>query len=330
MPDAERRAAAAPRAGRLSPAQRLSAWTSRLVVSGMVLVVGLAFARQVLRWWGEDDRPADGRVAAAAPDLLGDPAQGHMLRFGDRAWTVHRQGVTGPRAAAAAALQAQCRRLTVAGAMPPGAADASETELLVRLSALQPAESAPDEWRVHVVAEGCPMAVGLRRAAAADAGTGVGTKSAANLAESGYRVVTWGVATPTDKESWALYAFQPDAARAAPSDGLPEPPYPPGCRGLLSVRVAGGGLLAAFAGDVAAERCERFYDEWFGQQGFAAAAPWQSHGNGRYARFVEGGAPGGAAIEVYLNVDAQKRLSGVVMGTMGSARGLPVTDEGRR
>ena len=65
-------------------ARRISAWTTRGLLTLMVLVAGFGLGRQVLRWWADDAAPASPKSMPAAGDSLGDPAKPHTVEFGDR------------------------------------------------------------------------------------------------------------------------------------------------------------------------------------------------------------------------------------------------------
>lgn len=305
---ADRRSPAAHEAaGFAALAKRISAWTSRLLVSAIVLVAGLAFARQVLRWWAEDDSKPAAALAIVPPDGLGDPGRVHALRLGSQGETCLRQTVIGGPEVAVRALQTLCRRATAQSGLPASPADKSELALLARVGGTKPVDEQPGQWRLYSLPQVCPLVVGVRLPpqAAATAGT--------NLAESGSRVVTWGIAVPTESQAWALYAFQPEPGSPPPSGGDAEIPLPPDCHGLLTIRVLGGGGIAGFDGGVP-ERAMQFYDRWFAERGWQANG-WQKRGPSRCGRFVAAGECAGTVVEVCLNLDAEGRMNGLIVTT---------------
>ena len=97
--------------GRL--ALRISAWTTKGLLSAIILVAGLGFGRQVLHWWAADRQPPQAAPAAALADnRLGDPTQPHVFQFGNQPWSLRQQAIAGDRTGG-------CRR--PARRLPPAA-----------------------------------------------------------------------------------------------------------------------------------------------------------------------------------------------------------------
>lgn len=297
-------------------AKRISSWTTNGVLTAIVLVTGLAFGRQVLRWWAADpETPADSARPTDDNDPLGDPRQIHVMEFGNQPWTVGHQLVTGDQTQAMAKLRGMCgkllRRNEAPAELPP-----LEPALGTELSRLKPADEEPGKWKLYELNGPFPLMVGTRQSG--DAKTGP------PLAESGARVVIWGLAVPAAPRAWTLYAFQPSGEAGTPSKQYV--PIPPSGRRILAAGVAGSATVTAFAGDPrpsstgpgasTPESWQRFYQDWFTEHGWTVVAAWQrsqSRWHAKYAGRIAG-APFEADIEFAVdNRPGQGGLSGMLV-----------------
>ena len=220
-------------------AKRIASWTTKSLLSAMVLVAGLGVGRQVLKWWSDGSREsAPLPTPFQQDDGLGDASRVHILQFGDQCWSIRRQTVVGRVADAAGALRAACRE-TIAGAQPAGSQPTeAERQFLAKLGRQRPVEEKPGEWQLFQWNEDVPMLVGVRPWPPSSP-VGAGTP----LAEPGRRVVLWGLAIPAEPGNWTLMAFQPEAGTDSSRDVFPEIPLPPDAKRLISIRVAGVGPL---------------------------------------------------------------------------------------
>jgi hypothetical protein len=313
--------------GRL--ARRISRWTTNALLTVMLLVIALGFGRQVLHWWHDDTSP---RGAAArggkgdspifADTKIGTVPNGatdaQVLAFGDQNWSIRRREFARPPSAVPAALIQFCLS-AIAGASPRGdTADASERDILKRLAAEKPVAEEPGKWRLYQWSGGVPIVIGTRVVPA--------NAERTILAESPYRVVIWGMAVPAAANAWTLYVFQAGGAESGKGDSpifadtkigtVPPVPLPPGGKRLASIGSGGSSITAFSADDGLADAVPRFYDRWFGQHGWVAAAPWQHSSTGWQARFekASGGAVGTVdAVDIRLDSDPQGRCTGLVM-----------------
>src|SRR5262245_15515966 len=90
--------------GRL--ARRITAWTTNLLATAIVLAAGLAMGWQVLAWWHE--RPA-AETAAALPPEAALPAIAESREFWTRGGPLRIERIRGVAAAAQAAMREFCR-----------------------------------------------------------------------------------------------------------------------------------------------------------------------------------------------------------------------------
>ena len=145
-------------------AQRISAWTSRLIVSAIVIVASLGFGRQIVLWWREGASDATAvSDPTRVPPGLGDPSHWHTLQFGGAALTMGRMEVSGDEARAGQLLRAGCRELIQTAPAPSKPPDRDETHLLAALHGRKPVEGRPGDWELHQWYARIPMLVGLRR-----------------------------------------------------------------------------------------------------------------------------------------------------------------------
>ena len=202
-------------------ARRISSVTTNCLLSAVVLVAGLTFGRQVLRWWADDPAETIGTLSAVDDaDGLGDPGQLHVVQFGDRPWSLGRQSIAGDKTAAAAALREVCREVVQQDNLPDVPDSGAVADFLPRLEASEPVEQEPGQWRLYAFDDVLPMVVGTRPRATGDDAASGGDRGVTQ------RVVVWGMAMPMDGETWTVFTFQPDAATGLASDVLPRCPCP--------------------------------------------------------------------------------------------------------
>ena len=263
-------------------AQRISGWTTNGLLTATVLLAGLGFGRQTLKWWAADASRPKNPAGGLAADALGDPRQLATIQFGETSWSLRRRSITGDKNKTVEQLRAACREVLRAGPSAAQMPRAEEEQFLALLADALPVDQEPGQWRLYEFPAMFPMAVGLARPVRSV------EKSAAaqgNLARAGYRVVTWAVAVPTGEAQWTLCTFQSATAPAQGSTALIDVPLPPGAHRALFMQ-AGGGRTVALSGPDRPERWKRFYEDWFARRGWRPAASWRSFGAAWYARFA--------------------------------------------
>jgi hypothetical protein len=166
-------------------ARQISAWTTNLLASAIVLAGGLAIGWQVISWWHDDSANAAANDEAALDQLklpLAD--QGHEFWTSSGLLKVER--VRGNRTDALDGMRAFCR------ATPP---------------VVQRAEARPGEMAfVAQVAEEAPLeeagGIALYQPKGQDAMVVAVDRRAG-------RIVGWSFALPAGQQSWSLYHFRP-------------------------------------------------------------------------------------------------------------------------
>ena len=274
-------------------ARRIASWTTNCLLTAIILIAGIGFGRQVLRWWAADKaEPIASNPLLSATDGLGDPWTPHFLQFGDQPWSLWRQSIAGDQAAAAAALLANCRRLietadASARIWRQCHRSASAASLPVwRSSSRRPKKRG--RWRLYAIEGGFPMVVGVRQLLQIPP-----DKVGSNLAETPRRVVIWGLAVPVAAKVWTLCVFQPTAG-----DGRRKPELfpsrieiPPGSRKLVSMQLGKGGGIVAFTGPEPLAAWKQFFDRSFAQRGWKTDG-WRRAGSTWQARFAAPGSAG--------------------------------------
>jgi hypothetical protein len=309
-PSADGKPGDTPSFGRL--AKRITAWTTNILATAIVLVAALGIGRQVRKWWGVEGNPASPAEVAIPGGQIGDPEVPHVLHFGDQPWSIQRQTVQGGEAQATTALRAACRQALEKADFPATPPGREEQNLLAKLQRQTPVAEELGAWRLFEPSEGVPLVVGVRESPNQnhpEAGT--------ELAETARRVVVWGLAVPEDRANWSLYSFRLESGSSKKVGLLPELPYPPGGRRLLSVTVGEGGALAAFSGRQESGEWKPWYEDWFAQRGWKPAGAWRVRGTGWHLRYVSPDEERPAAVDVQFGPDGRGQWTGMVMVSPG-------------
>ena len=154
-----------PAGGFARVARRISSWSTRIAMSGLIVVAGLGFGRQVVKWWRAPG-PGVGNPAgpSGAAMGLGDEAQPHVLQFGSQSWAIVRQTVPASRKEATRALRDLCRKAVEGAGLPDDRPGPGEREFLQWISAAKPVEEEPGRWRLYEFDDAFPMVVGTHAA----------------------------------------------------------------------------------------------------------------------------------------------------------------------
>ena len=257
---------------------------------------------------------------------LGGGGQAHVLEFAVRRVGSGGRRLSGRPADVHTALLSACRlQFSILGpaAKRPMRLD---QEFLKRLASERPAAEEFGRWRLYRWGEGRPIVIGTCRIGfqpvARDTAGGASNvdedgraeahpTSGPSLAEPAYRVVIWGMALPAAKNAWTLYMFQSGGGGGENRPKV-EIPLPPGGHRLVSIRAAGGDAITAYSADDG-DAARMFYDRWFADHGWTAAAGWQPIASvGMSALRLRSRRPALAA-DIRLGSDPQGRWTGLVM-----------------
>jgi hypothetical protein len=164
-------------------ATRITAWTTRALLTGVLLVAALGFGRQVILWWrsGGGGPAAMGRLPLAN-DGFGSLDRLHTLQFGKGPMAFERQTVAGSKDDALKALRKLTRDAVCRAGLPAQAAGDPERRFLAGLSKRRPVDEQPGQWRLYQLDSSAPTYVGVRTLPAPGATGGLSIGEAA-LAE---------------------------------------------------------------------------------------------------------------------------------------------------
>ncbi len=330
------RAKAAP-SGFADLGRRISAWTSRALVSAMILVAGLALGRQVLHWWaaGEGERPTAATEMTVAGGL-GDPRVEHTLQFGGQSWSMSRSAAVADAPGVLSVLRAKCREALPGASVPAGAAGPAEKGLLERVRREEPvAEDPATGSRLYELDAAYPMVIAVRTAESGTEGDSPGSRGVLpqkpglspkspsdhlsdRVADPLGRVVTWGIGVPAGPDSWTLYVFHSAPRRDRSASSPSAIPIPPGSRLWLGMEAAGGGAIHAFTGSDQPAAWRRFFDSWFAAHGWRVEGAWQER-DSIWAAHCVGTTPETAgSLDVEFGPDRRGGLTGLVLVTPSS------------
>lgn len=290
-------------------AKRISGWTSRSLVSAMILVAGLAFGRQVLHWWRADDAPAGTPPRPLAVGHLGEPGQDHALEFGGSDWGMVRGTAGGDAAAVVRQLLARCAELIGTCRVPQTPPGPAESDLLRRIPSQPPVMEQPGQWRLYALDAGFPMVIGTRQAGPN------GTPADDKVAKTTPRVVTLGMATPSGDQVWTTYTFHTCANGGNGRPSVQDKPIPPGSQKTMTVRAADGATVVAFKGSDPLDEWTRFFDAWLKTHGWETSGGWVDRGTTRSLHGVRAREEVWERIDVLLALEAAGESRGVVFLT---------------
>jgi hypothetical protein len=293
-----------------SLAGRISTWTTRGLLSAMVLAAGLGLGRQILHWWMAPTATA-GLPSAVA--TVADADADCSIHFGQSPWAVSRKTLTGDKQHAIKALRTFCREKLVTSAEKCPLAVVNDSPALIKqLSRTKPVDWQPGRWRLYEMSDELPMAVGLVREVNQDNQNPAATDETArlDLAQGGYRVVIWALAAPSAENQWTLMVFQPDAENHGELGNSPSAALPPGCQRTLALRTADGWEVVGFHGTANPEDIKSFFDRQTSGGGAKPVGGWQPRGNAWHAKYIGND---NRAMEVRFGPDPRGEQSGIVM-----------------
>lgn len=273
-------------------ARRVAGWTTNGLATALVLLAGLTLGRQVLIWWQE--APAESALPSPAADVAA-----RQLEFESLATTVQSRTIRGTRAELLQKLRDLCRPAKRPQAMQDPSPSDAERRLLAELAAKEPAEVG-DGWRIDELPQQLPLVV---------CSTWAGPQRTARALPLDLRIVSIGLAIPSEKDEWTAYAFRLGGA-TAPAVGQ-SLPLPPESRRVMTVRQSDGGQVTAFRGLAEPARWQRHFLEAPTQQGWQVVRRGELD-RGRWQAEFTRQRPQKLKATVHFEYDGQGRLSGLV------------------
>lgn len=300
----------------VSPAVRVSRWTSNGLVTALVLLAGLGVGRQVMRWW----RPLPQAPSPArAPASGGEPT---LVSFGDRAWRLDVDTVQGPQQEIESQLAQLCGRVLADAAIPSGPVGEEERRLLTRLAEEEPlaVQSAGTPTRaekkgggregsqaIYRLWKGYPMLVGVLDTRDDRSETRLEEK------DNTRRVAVWAMAIPRQGDTWTLYAFRTAAGARQVSHGWQSVRVPEQARRTVALGTDDGGAVVAFSGKAdTAGAWSAHFDVELPRHGFEAAGSWITQDGRWFRKYVHPQANGATHAEVSWRVADGRRAYGLI------------------
>ena len=296
-------------------ARRISDWTSRSLLTAVILAAGLAFGRQVSQWWAGDGQDDPTCQPEGPADRLGEPAQPHLVQFGNEHWSVVHQLVSGSQETVISTLRARCRE--IAQQTSPVLESPSENEMrfFKSIVASKPVEQKQGRWALFEFPDPLPMVVATQPAAPDSP-----SKESYKTSSLDDRVVAWSIGVPAGQGVWTLLAFSPSRSATIEPSRSPELGLPPQCRRLLSLSVVGGGALISFCGPCEAKEWRAFFPASFEQSGGKVVEAWRPSGATWHLRGTVGQDRSPTAVDVWFGPDQHGGLSGLMIYTPSTSK----------
>lgn len=279
-------------AAKTGPATRLAAYTTNMLVSAVIVVLGITIGKNAIYWWRPDLTRAESARAAAERfvGLETDREGAHEIRFGEAPLLFRRRTFQGTAEELLELLQSEI--IELAGKAVP-AADrwVGEERMITSISGKQPFRSLPGQWSAYL--EPLPLPMVLVVSAAREP---IGQHD-----QSTVHVLSWGMALPRGEEaelssSWTIigccpYADGPSSASqpTITCDERPalDVPLPKAARRDMALGNPNGAALVIFRGPGEIQDWKTHFSRWFEQQGWAAVSVWHDLRRGTHGRFAD-------------------------------------------
>jgi len=260
-------------------AARIAAWTSRLLVSFLIIAAALVFTTQILRWWRTPE-PLPVTAANSPNHELWN-----AVEWVDADWTTTLYTASGPEEEVAADLARRMLQATQQAAFPADSPNEKELSVLRHLTERKPVLADTQGAAVYRLNQSLPIWLGTRsddkiappesRQPRGFASTG-NTDDAQAQSITGIRIVAWGFLVPMDGELWRI-ALAVSGSKPAGRRTAPEIPLPSGAVPGFTIRFGDGTMLQAFRGEpVNKSAWMAHFDTWLEDRGWSADAKWQT------------------------------------------------------
>lgn len=250
-------------------AKRIGNFATNLLVSGVILIVGIAFAREVSSWWRGDSAAGEASpIAAVVGDhVTAESGENQLLEFGDFPFVLNRQEFVGDVTQVLEQLRAASRRVVESSQPLTHECGPAEQRMLAAAERLAPVEEQPDRWAIYQIDRPLPMVVGVRSADP-------------QVAAADRRVISWGLAVPAAtpagerQTDWTLFTYSSDST-VETTTARSHWDAPPGGKRTLSLRTDHGGTMVGYAGRGSVESWTKFYDDLFAESPSPTDGGWQ-------------------------------------------------------
>ena len=253
-----------------SLAARMGNLASNVLVSGVILIVGLAFGREIITWWRAD---ASKETTSPIASVVGEyspleASDQQLLEFGDFPFVLNRQEFSGNVNEVLLQLRKASHR-AVASAQPLAETPSdAEVSMIAAAKRLKPAEEQTNDWSIYEIGSPMPMVVGVR-------------SFDSQVATAEQRVVSWGLAVPDatpegePQTNWTLFTYSSDATNLVTPDQVVRI-GPPGGQRTLALRTEHGDAVIGYAGRGTVASWTKFYDDSFPDSPSVPNSSWQA------------------------------------------------------
>jgi hypothetical protein len=285
-------------------AARIGNFATNVLVSGVILIVGLAFGREIISWWRAD---AASETPTPITSVLGeynplDSSERQLLECGDFPFVLNRQDFSGDADEVVAQLRIACRHAVGSAAPLVREYSPAEQRMLAAARKLAPVEERANHWSIYQIDTPLPMVVGVR-------------SFGSQVATAEQRVVSWGLAVPDatpegePQSEWTLFTYSSDTIAGAPPDRLIRP-APPGGQRTLSLRTERRDAVVGYTGTGTVASWIKFYDALFVGLPAQPSGDWQV-GAGSWRRRFETAEM--ESVNVVIRCDAANNLRSLVI-----------------
>ncbi len=285
-------------------AKRIGNFATNLLVTGVILIVGIALAREVSSWWRGDSSSSEVPPIAAVVGAHGPAANdaSQLLEFGDFPFVLNRQEFVGDVTQVLAQLRTAGRKAIDSAQPLKHEFGPAELRMLDAAKRLAPVEEQANHWWIYQIDTPLPMVVGVR-------------SFDRQVATPERRVVSWGLAVPDatpagERQSeWTLFTYSSDST----AETMPERsirPAPPGGQRTLSLRTDRGGTIVGYAGSGTVESWTRFYNDLFAESPSQLDDDWQVDFGSWRRRFARAGTE---TVDVVIRLDGGDTLHSLVI-----------------
>jgi len=290
--------------------RRWSSLATNLLATGVILIGGLTFGRQVLHWWSAD-APQTVDIAKQVVgdiDASGNPLN-HVFQFGNSRTEMFCESVVGRVDKALEILRRKTRQVVVTTEPNPEMPGPAVSRWLSRVTEKDLVDSKAGQWQIFQQAYPVPIVVGVRFLPEKQE-----SSSDQKVAGMNRRVVCWSLAFPrgsvddSDAVEWSLFTFVD--GQGTPTSERLSVPLPARVNRTLSVGTNGESSLIGFRGDEEPKVAMEHFDDLAKESNWQAQNAWQQTEQNWRCCYTT---PNKQTIHITLSTDDGATLNGLIM-----------------
>ena len=257
---------------------RVAGWGTRLILCGLIVLVGVTFGRQVLIWWGHrevNSVAAKSKQVKAIGADLGQPFIPQFVQFGNSPIVVQSERFVGKRDDALKRLSAAAKQVLDSSEPLQKTLGPKEKKLLAWITKKKPVAELPT-GKLYQSIGPLPMVVAVK-------------PNTEKTIASQFRVVSWGIGLPgnSNETAWTLYTYSAHRQRL-PVGGktLPDLPTPQGSRKILTLQSPSGSSMVVLAGPGRRADWKEQIQRHFEKRQWKKVEDWRQTGNTDLVQFA--------------------------------------------